>query len=135
MTQHAIRKSMFLAASRDRVWQYLTDPDPLAEWFHRPDGALACGTSFEMKGSEGKKLCWGEVLSADPPSRLTYTFTAGPMNGLITTVTWTLTAVEGGTHLELLHEGFPAGAEAFGLVVAFDSGWDDHLKRMRGVDS
>jgi uncharacterized protein YndB with AHSA1/START domain len=134
MTQLSIQKSMFLAASRERVWEYLTDPDALSSWFHRPDQSLQSGAPFEMNNAEGNKICWGEVQTAEPPSHLTYTFTAGPMNGLMTTVTWTLTAVEGGTRLELIHDGFPSGAEAFGLLAAFDAGWDDHLKRMRSVD-
>ena len=43
--------------------------------------------------------------------------------------------VEGGTQLALKHEGFPGSGEAFGLLAAFDAGWDDHLKRMRGLDA
>jgi len=43
----------------------------------------------------------------------------------------TITPLEGGTRLSLEHEGLPAGAEAFGLALALDKGWDDHMGRMR----
>jgi len=50
-------------------------------------------------------------------------------------VTWRLEEVEGGTRLSLRHDGLPAAAEGFGLLVAFDKGWDEHLQRMRAIDA
>ena len=46
------------------------------------------------------------------------------MNGLMTRVEWTLTPVGGGTRLDLLHQGLSSDADGFGLLVAFDAGWD-----------
>ena len=34
MSTSTINKSIFLAASREVVWDYLTDKDKLGEWFH-----------------------------------------------------------------------------------------------------
>jgi len=79
----------------------------------------------------GKKLMWGTVLVAEPYSRLEYTFTINPMGDQVSTVKWVLTEVPGGTNLSLRHEGLPQGAESFGLTLALDKGWDDHLARMR----
>jgi len=31
----------------------------------------------------------------------------------------------------LRHEGLPQGQDAFGLTLALDKGWDEHLGRMR----
>ncbi len=42
-----------------------------------------------------------------PSERLSYSFFGGPMNGLMTGVEWTLTAVAGGTRLALVQSGFP----------------------------
>ncbi len=47
------------------------------------------------------------------------------------TVKWMLEDVAGGTRLSLEHTGLPQGAEAYGLTLALDKGWDDHLARMR----
>ena len=131
MSTHQIEKTLILAAPPADVWTFLTDPEKLAIWFHRPEAALDQPGPFAMRGSDGDPLCWGEVQEAEAPNRLRYRFTARPMDGLMTDVTWTLTAVEAGTRLHLLHEGIPQGAASFGLLTAFDSGWDDHLVRFR----
>ncbi len=127
-----IKKSIYLRATKKDVWSYLTDPDKLAIWFHKPPQVLKAGEDFAMFGTEsGKKLIWGEVLTADPHDLLVYTFTVEPMGDAVSTVTWTLDDVPGGTRLSLLHEGLPQGAAAFDLTLALDKGWDDHIGRMR----
>ncbi len=131
MTETILRKSIYLKAAPSQVWAYLTDPDKLAIWFHKPETALVEG-DYEMFGAEsGDKLMWGKVLVAEPFSRLEYTFTITPMGDQTSTVKWSLAEVPGGTNLSLRHEGLPQGAEAFGLTLALDKGWDDHLARMR----
>jgi hypothetical protein len=74
---------------------------------------------------------WGKVLVAKPFTQLEYTFSIAPMGDQSSTVRWLLTEVPGGTNLSLRHEGLPQGAEAYGLTLALDKGWDDHLARMR----
>lgn len=127
-----LQKQIFLKASKADVWAYLTDPDKLAIWFHKPTKPLAEGDDYEMFGTEsGDKLMWGKVVTANPHDHLSYTFTIGPMGDATSTVSWTLDDVAGGTRLSLTHEGLPAGEAAFGLTLALDKGWDDHLGRMR----
>lgn len=131
MTDGILQKSIYLKATPAQVWAYLTDPAKLAIWFHKPKTALVEG-DYEMFGADsGDKLMWGEVLTAEPFSRLEYTFTIAPMGDRTSTVKWNLTEVPGGTKLSLRHEGLPQGEEAFGLTLALDKGWDDHLTRMR----
>ena len=131
MSDSVIRKSIFLQAEPAKVWAYLTDPAKLGIWFHKPKHALTEG-EYAMYGTEsGDKLMWGEVLVADPFNKLEYTFTITPMGDAISTVKWTLEEVPGGTNLRLQHEGLPQGEAAFGLTLALDKGWDDHLARMR----
>jgi uncharacterized protein YndB with AHSA1/START domain len=131
VTDTILRKSIYLKTTPDKVWAYLTDPDKLAIWFHKPKTPLVKG-DYEMFGTEsGDKLMWGKVLVAEPFSRLEYTFTIKPMGDQSSTVKWRLEEVPGGTHLSLVHEGLPQGAEAFDLTLALDKGWDGHLARMR----
>lgn len=131
MTNTILKKSIYLKATPAQVWAYLTEPEKLAIWFHKPETALVDG-EYEMFGAEsGDKLMWGKVLLAEPFSRLEYTFTIGPMGDAVSTVRWSLDKVAGGTRLSLSHEGLPQGEEAFGLTLALDKGWDDHLARMR----
>lgn len=132
MIDAVLRKTIYIRAKRETVWDYLTEPDRLAEWFHRPERPLEQGSKLEMFGTEsGDLLIWGQVTAARAPEYLEYSFTVKPMGDAVSTVKWTLTPVAGGTQLSLEHEGLPQGAEAFGLILALDKGWDDHIARMR----
>ena len=131
MTETTLQKTFYLKATPEQVWEFLTDPAKLALWFHKPKSPLAMG-AYAMYGVDsGDKLMWGDVLVSDPFNALEYTFTITPMGDAISTVKWALTPVAGGTRLSLIHEGLPLGEEAFGLTLALDKGWDDHLARMR----
>ncbi|WP_299282956.1 SRPBCC domain-containing protein [uncultured Tateyamaria sp.] len=133
MTDTVLRKTIFLKAPRQMVWDYLTQPEHLAKWFHAPKGPLKAGEPLEMFGTtSGDKLIWGEVRVANAPDHLEYSFTVGPMGDAVSTVKWILTEVPGGTQLALEHSGLPQGEVAFGLTLALDKGWDDHLMQMRG---
>lgn len=132
MTDAILQKTIFLRATPDTVWDYLTQPDRLAEWFHKPERPLVAGQKLEMFGTtSGDLLIWGEVREARRPEYLEYTFTIKPMGDAVSVVKWTLDPVAGGTRLALEHEGLPQGADAFGLILALDDGWDEHLGRMR----
>lgn len=132
MTDRVIRKQIFLKATPDLVWAYLTQPDKLGLWFHRPETPLTEGTKLEMFGTEsGDLLIWGDVKVADPPRYLEYSFTVKPMGDAVSVVKWTLDPVAGGTRLSLEHSGLPDSTDAFGLTLALDKGWDDHIARMR----
>ncbi|AFO93577.1 SRPBCC domain-containing protein (plasmid) [Phaeobacter inhibens] len=131
MTDTILRKSIYLRAAPAQVWAYLTEPEKLEIWFHKPKTPLVEGP-YEMFGTEsGKRLMWGEVHLAEPYTRLEYSFTIAPMGDQTSTVSWTLTEVSGGTNLSLTHTGLPQGVEAFDLLLALDKGWDEHLARMR----
>ena len=132
MTDNTIRKSIYLNATPDQVWPFLTDPDKLGLWFHKPKVALTTGAPLEMCGTDsGDLLIWGKVQVARAPEYLEYTFTIKPMGEATSLVKWSLEPVEGGTRLSLEHSGLPQGVEAFGMLEALDMGWDDHIAKMR----
>lgn len=132
MTDRTIQKSIYLRASKAQVWKYLTEPEKLAIWFHKPPTTLKQGEDFAMYGTtSGDKLIWGKVNEARPHDYLEYTFTVGPMGDAVSLVKWSLEEVAGGTRLSLHHEGLPEGEAAFDLTLALDKGWDDHIGRMR----
>ena len=132
MTDAVLKKSIFLRAEPETVWAYLTDPDRLAEWFHKPKHPLTAGQKLEMFGTtSGDLLIWGEVRVANPPKYLEYTFTVKPMGDAVSVVKWTLEPVAGGTRLDLRHEGLPHGPDAFGLSLALDNGSDEHFGKIR----
>ena len=50
MSTTTINKSIFLAVSRDTVWEYLTNKDKLGEWFHPAAANLEEGKPLELLG-------------------------------------------------------------------------------------
>ena len=132
-----IVKTAFFSASRDTVWAFLTDKDKLAQWFYGAESNLVDGQDYALTAQDEAgatvKKCWGRVLEMDRPQRLVYSFTIKPLGGAMTTVTWTLEEVFGGTKLTLKHEGIAAaaGEAALGLLAGLDAGWDRHLAQLR----
>ncbi len=97
----------------ERVWQALTDAATLSRWmsFEADDFRPIVGHRFRFRtrpvpGWDGVIAC--EVLEAEQPRRLAYTWVGGPQAVVVeTTVVWTLTpAAPGVTHLRLEHSGF-----------------------------
>lgn len=136
MTNSTLIKTAVFAASRETVWAFLTEKDKLAEWFHPAVADLVEGGEFaltdENYSGTSDKICWGTVLEAERPSRLKYSFTVKPLGGAMTTVTWILEDIHGGTKLTLEHEGFDvAGDGAFSLMTSVDVGWDKHIGKLR----
>ncbi|MFY0638008.1 SRPBCC family protein [Maricaulis maris] len=134
MTEARIEKSVFLKASPDRVWDFLTRPELLARWFHPADTELVPNAAFALlsNSGDGTKVCWGEVLEAEPPTRLVYSFTHQWLEGHQTRVEWTLSPVASGTLLQLVHDGFEgAPVDVFDSLCGHDAGWDEHFAKLR----
>lgn len=131
MSDAVMIKTIYLKATPENVWRHLTEKELLARWFHEIDRDLASKVAFEYLSfhhdKEDRKLMWGEVLTFDPPRQLVHTFTHEWLKGVITTVTWDLHAVEGGTQLTMTHEGI----STFGELTGHDKGWDEHFLRFR----
>jgi len=136
MSTATIQKTIFLNASPEEVWEYLTDKDKLGKWFHPAADNLVEGKPFallEDAADNESKICWGDVLTANKPSTLSYTFTVKPLGGATTTVHWKLEQAAGGTRVSLRHEGIDEAAKdaALGLLMALDKGWDKHFDKLR----
>lgn len=134
MSESVMRKTVYFNVSREVLWQYLTEKDKLALWFHPAEADLADGQPYALVGAEsGDKLCWGEVLSMNAPESMRWSFTIQPLGGAMTTVHWLLESSNGGTQLTLTHEGIDtaAGEAALGLLMALDAGWDEHFAKLR----
>ena len=131
MTKPVMVKTIYLKADPEKVWRFITKKEKLAQWFHETDRDLDEKAPFQYYSfhddKEDRKLMWGDVIEIDPPHKLVHTFTHQWLDGVITTVTWELMAVDGGTQLTMTHDGITA----FGELVDHDKGWDEHLLRLR----
>lgn len=132
----SITKTIFLNASRETVWAFLTEKDKLAEWFHPADQDLVTGQGYALLGDDGGKLCWGEVLVMEKPSQLVQSFAIRPFSaGKMSTVTWLLEEIAGGTRLTLVHQGIEEAVAdtALPIFMALDAGWDEHFGKLRAI--
>ncbi len=139
MTDIKLVKTILLRASRERVWEFLTEPDLLARWFHEAKQTLRPGRSFELLRenpvTDDPRMLWGEVLEADHPERLVHTFTYhGQVEGMRSVVEWTLEELAGGTKLTMVHTCSNASpSDLWAESKDTDRGWDEHLSRLRNV--
>lgn len=123
-----IRKSVFLAVPKTRVWAFLTETEQLAKWFHPADQDLTEGEDYTLRSQkDGARMCWGKVVEMRPYDYMKWDFTVKPMQGDMSTVEWELADAPGGTRLTLTHSGLPTKAEGFDLVLALDKGWHGFL--------
>ena len=72
-----------------------------------------------------------EVLAIEPHRRLSYSWNAGDGKKLCTTVTWTLTQVEGGTQLRMEQSGF--GPQDDNNYKGAAHGWQRHIEALEKV--
>ena len=134
MTHTHIEKTIFIKATPSKVWEFITDKDKLGQWFHPAKDNLEIGKPYALLNDESEDMCWGKVIKADKPHTLIYTFTHNWLQGVETTVEWSLSEVHDGTMLKLNHYGFEdAPVDAFEMLCSHDIGWDDHFSRLREV--
>ena len=102
----AARAEIAVRADIDRVFRALTDPAELDEWI-----ALTAvvqpwqGGSYDFGWGAGRGP---ETITAyDPPRRLAYRWRDPDLPA--TDVVWNLERAVGGTRVQIVHSGFPAG--------------------------
>ena len=127
-----VRRSVWIDATPARVWQEFADLDHMRRWFgtghtlveYEPVVGAVVETNAGVAGSEDLRFV-GRVVVVDPPRELTFEqdwvghgWKAPPL------ITIRLTAVDGGTLVELFHHGFEAlGAEGAENHRGFEGGW------------
>ena len=111
-----LKTEVFYPPPPQRVWQVLTNRRALAAWLMDNDFEPRVGHQFRFQtqslpGLEGTIDC--EVIELDEPRRLSYTWQDRLMP-YPSIVTWTLTPVDGGTRLNLEHQGLRQEAITLG---------------------
>ena len=135
---HAITIEKVLPYPVEKIWRTLTSSEMLARWLMPNDFVAEVGHRFNFRTKpmgdwDGVVQC--EVLAADPPLLLRYSWQGGsdanPEYGskLNSTLTWTLTPVEGGTHVRMVHDGFVFPGNRFAFD-AMGSGWSRVMERI-----
>jgi uncharacterized protein YndB with AHSA1/START domain len=136
--QDQIISEIQVEAPPERVFEALTDPKQVVQWWGQP-GIYRC-TEFQADWRPGGK--WrsageggqsdrfeivGEVIEIDPPRLLAYTWTASWTGTAKTTVRWELEAVAQGTRVRIRHSGLASHPE----VAQSYRGWPRILEWIR----
>jgi uncharacterized protein YndB with AHSA1/START domain len=108
--KQAVKLDIFYPHPPERVWKALTDRRALATWMMESDFEPYLGHKFQFQRNN-KDLsslempieC--EVVELDEPKCLAYTWRES-FSSESSLVIWTLTAVEGGTQLQLIHQEY-----------------------------
>ena len=139
----AVRRSILIKATPERVWQEFETFERLREWFGRGHRLLqyeprAGGPMLLEVDIDGVVHRYGgRVTVFDPPAELTFEDDWIPNSGweAPTLITIRLTPTLGGTLVELFHhtiENIGPGADEW--HAGFESGWDmKHLIALKQI--
>lgn len=110
-----LKLDIFYPYSPERVWKAIANRRALAAWLMENDFEPRVGHKFRFQaqpqqGVEGTIYC--EVIELDEPRSLSYTW-RGSFTCKPTIVTWRLLPVDGGTQLQLEHNGFESEVTKF----------------------
>lgn len=125
---------------QEKLWRALTNGSLLEQWMMPNNFAPVVGHKFQFR-TEPKPSWDGvvdcEVLTVEPIGHLSYSWGVGRSElGLQWLVEWTLSPVEGGTHVRMKQSGFGPGQK--GAYQGAKYGWNkffDGLDRVVGADS
>ena len=132
--RNAIISELYIAASPERVFQALVDPQQVVQWWGqagiyrctefegdvRPGGKWRCAGDG---GQSGHFTVAGEYLEIDVPRLLVYSWMASWTGDFKTIVRWELEPTNDGTLVRIQHSGVAARPE----VAQSYKGWPSML--------
>lgn len=131
VSEGLILAAVEIAAPPERVFRALTSEE-LVNWWGSADtyrttkwtGDVRPGGTWRTDGvgADGKPFSvGGDFVEVDPPRKLVMTWRADWDGGNVTTVTYRLEALDGGTRLTLRHAGF---GDRFDSCRGHANGWE-----------
>ncbi|KPJ80738.1 MAG: hypothetical protein AMJ58_07445 [Gammaproteobacteria bacterium SG8_30] len=127
---------IYIKAQRDAVWEALTEGHFTRQyWFATSiESSWQAGAPVRFLFEDGRVAVEGEVLEADRPARLSYTWHPLYDEGLAaevpSRVTFELEEVRGQTRLRVVHDRFPAGSAVRRHVAG---GWEFLISGLKSV--
>jgi uncharacterized protein YndB with AHSA1/START domain len=115
----------------EKLWRALTESPLIAQWLLQNDFEPAAGHKFQFRADpvpNWNGIIDSEVLIVDPHRQLAYTWNS---LGLQSTVLWTLTPTQTGTHLRMEHSGFAPNQQA--AYQGANYGWQKFLGNLQQV--
>lgn len=132
VTEGLILATVEIAATPERVFRAITDPKELPMWWgsddtyrttkHAADLRVGGKWRSEGKGQDGTEFhVEGEYVEIDPPRKLVQTWVAPWDGNHVTTITYRLEPIDGGTRVTLRHHGFAGRADS---CRSHTEGWE-----------
>jgi uncharacterized protein YndB with AHSA1/START domain len=122
-----------IAVAPERVFRAITSEE-LSLWWGSPElyrvtkwtGDVRVGGAWRSEGIDNRNgkpfSAHGEFLEVEPPRKLVQTWQYDwDTTNSVTTITWRLTAIEGGTRVVIRHEGFGTAHDA---CESHANGWE-----------
>jgi uncharacterized protein YndB with AHSA1/START domain len=128
-----IRLVIRTPAAPDVAWSYVTDPDRVAEWFTAASPVGAVGDPYVLDFGEGS-VVEGEIVELEPGTRFAHRWAwldAEPRQE--TQVTWQLRPIDGGTEIELVHDGWEAAGADATIRDDHEAYWSGYLDDLRDL--
>lgn len=114
-----------------KLWRALTESPLIEQWLMNNDFEPVVGHKFQFRSQpvpNWNGLIECEVIIVEPLQRLSYSWNSMGMENF---VTWTLTPVEGGTHLRMEHSGFRSDQDANYKGASY--GWQKFIGSLETV--
>ncbi len=136
MMENEIIHTRIYSQSAMEIWEYLTQSELMELWLMPNNFQLGVGNHFEFKTKPMPDLDLDGIMHCIiteiiPFEKLSYTWKAGPGNGLFvleTIVEWYLEPIENGTKLTLKHSGFKQ--KNIDIFKGMNSGWTYLVEKM-----
>lgn len=124
---------IYIAASPEKVWQALTDPDITEKyWFgYRVAASGGVGADMTARNPAGREVHRDPILESDPPRRLSYAWQSlyeDFQGERPSRVTFELAPFKGQTRLTVTHDAFDEGSRMFEMIR---KGWPAVLSSMK----
>jgi uncharacterized protein YndB with AHSA1/START domain len=142
-----VRRSTFINATPQRVWQEFTTQEKLKAWFGRGhalhtfepklDGKVEMSVEHNFGAGPERRGYGGQVIVWDAEREVSAEINWNKPHHWPVPMMWTirLTPLYEGTMVEIFHHGFERlGPSAADEVEGYEEGWtNNHLKALRGI--
>ncbi len=132
MTNNAFVYVTYIAAAPENVWEALTSPDFTQQYWGgmRIQSDWRPGSPVQHIKDDGSVDWEGEVIEADPPRRLAYTFNCAGRTGTESRVTMRIESYGEVVRLTVTHEGYEPGSKDYEGIAM---GWPAILSSMKSL--
>ncbi|BDZ46910.1 SRPBCC domain-containing protein [Naasia aerilata] len=134
-----VRRTIEIAASIDKVWRAVTEPEHISRWFGRADFAdRAVGASGTLTW-EGRSPIPLRIEALEEPHTVSYRWSNDDALGTSpaeldeahsTVFTFTLEPVPDGTRLTVVETGFERTSAPLANLEDHRKGWDGELDKL-----